>query len=315
MRHLFFIDPIEKLNIKKDSSLYLALSAKNRGESVYFLFEKDLAISNLEFQKMTVYEFTGTWLDDGPYLKSLQLTENKELVLTQTDIIHMRLDPPFDSRYLRNLWLLDFLKQKVDLKVVNCPRGIMNFHEKLSAYLLKDSIPSFVGIDVEKAVQFMNQRTETEFVLKPLDLFGGQGVEKVARAQLKDRFISKLNEIKAPIIVQPYQKSVEEGELRVIAFKGKILGSILKKPKSGDFISNIAAGGSFVEAHLNEHLKNKIESLSDDLFNQGLDLIAYDVLGETITEINLTCPGLLVEVAKATKLNLAQMILDSYLKS
>src|SRR5690606_22599222 len=107
MRQLLLIDPLEKLNIKKDSSLMLALAMQKQGIETYVFFEEDFSIQNQEAQKVRAHSFNGTLKDDGIYLGSFELKDSKILELTTSDIVHMRLDPPFDSRYLRILWMLD----------------------------------------------------------------------------------------------------------------------------------------------------------------------------------------------------------------
>jgi glutathione synthase len=146
-----------------------------------------------------------------------------------------------------------------------------------------------------------------EIVLKPLDLFSGLEVEKCARddKDLISIVESKANKLKGMFVIQPFLPAVFEGELRVITMNGKIIGTILKVPKKGEFISNIASGAQFKIAQLNPHLSSKIQKMAMKLKALGLIWVAFDVLGEVIQEANITCPGLLVETSHAAQKNLA----------
>ncbi len=310
MRHFLFIDPLEKLNIKKDSSLMLALNLKMAGVETFVFFKNDFSVNNLGAQKVRVYDFNGQFVENSFYLKSFVLRDPKIIELNESDIIHMRLDPPFDSRYLRTLWMLDHWVS-MGIKVMNSPRGIMNFNEKLYAYRTSGAVSSFVGESWSLAKEFVTTFPfEQEFILKPLDLYSGIGVEKISSPKLENRFREKVKELDGPIVLQPFVSAVSKGEMRTIYFKGKELGSILKIPKTGEFLSNIAQGAAFHKIELKHDLKNKCDEISNELASFGVDWIAFDILEDAITEVNITCPGLLVEVSHAHQKNLALEIIQ-----
>jgi glutathione synthase len=311
MRQLLLIDPIEKLNIKKDSSLMLALAMQRRGIETFVFFESDFAVHNLGLQKLKVHSFKGSLKQDQIYLESFTTTEERLIQLHSTDVIHMRLDPPFDSRYLRILWMLDHLNS-TGVKVMNNPRGIMNFNEKLFAYRTPGATPSFVGQSLKLAQEFVESLSSSPeaLILKPLDLYSGIGVEKLNLNQWEKRFVEKVKELAGPVIVQPFIGAVSQGEIRSIYFKGQELGTILKKPKSGEFLSNIAQGATFHAEKLSEKTRGQCEVISKELAENGVDWIAFDILGDSVQEVNITCPGLLVEVSYAHQKNLADVIID-----
>jgi len=311
MRQLLLIDPIEKLNIKKDSSLMLALAMQRKGVETYVFFEKDFAIHNQGVQKLTVHSFKGATKEDGIYLESFETTGAKVIELNSQDLIHMRLDPPFDSRYLRILWMLDDLCEQ-GIKVMNHPRGIMLFNEKLYAYRSKGAVASFVGSNVKLAAQFVEhlQPKPSALILKPMDLYSGIGVEKWPVTGWEERFEEKVNELNGPVIVQPFIEAVAQGEIRSLYFKGKEIGTILKTPKDGEFLSNIAQGATFGVHELSDLARSRAEAIVKELLNFGVDWVAFDILGDSITEVNITCPGLLVEVSYAHKKNLADVVIE-----
>jgi glutathione synthase len=310
MKHFVYINSFAKLNLKKDSSLFLALSMKELKKDVYLLFEEDLAWTQ-KTQPLKAHEFSGTIKEDF-YLENVTIGKAQWLIPKAGDTIHMRLDPPLDGNYLRALWLLKLWKER-GVHVLNDPSAIMLHNEKILAYNDENSVSTWIGQDPEAAFQFIqNLDTETkEVVLKPLDLFSGLGVEKWKRddAKLLERLKTKAQEVKGAFVVQPYLSQVEQGELRVIAYQGVILGSILKVPKKGEFISNIAHGGKFQTAKLTTDLEKRLKEVSLKLASIGLSWVAFDVLGDIIQEANVTCPGLLVEVSHAMKKNLAKELI------
>jgi glutathione synthase len=316
-RYIFFIDSIEKLNLKKDSSIYWAHGLKKLNYEVYFLFEEDFSISNVDYGSyVTLRNFQ---FQDDSHLESLLVTSSFKTDLTKGDVLLMRLDPPFDSRYLRYLWMLGILESK-GVRISNSPQGILKYHEKLTAYFYKeknaDQIPSLIGMNEESFLNFVKElKTKgfSEGILKPLDLYQGIGVEKFSltedEVQLKNFFKEKVNYYQGPLIIQPFLKGVELGEIRSLFFRGQELGSILKVPPPGKFLANIAQGASYRPINLEENIKEKCLEISKDLLMGGIDLIAFDILEGKISEVNVTCPGLMVEVAKAHSKNLVQTLL------
>jgi glutathione synthase len=314
MKHVFFIDPINKLSPKKDSSLMLASTMKQVGMEVYLLFEVDFYLNNKKTPEFQLYDFQAEFYDDGCYLKSFTLGSSVQKKLTPEDILHMRIDPPFDTRYLRYLWMLRFY-QSQGIRVVNSPVGILKFNEKLHAYAQPSSLASFVGSSVAEFMVFaesMKRDNHRELILKPLDLFQGIGVEKISldRPDLKEKFELKVIENNGPVVAQPFCKEVVSGEIRSLYFKGIELGSILKIPKKGEFLANIAQGADFHAIDLSPSVKNECNRICQELLEDGVDWVAFDIMGEHVSEINITCPGLLVEVSFAHKKNLARELIS-----
>jgi glutathione synthase len=314
MKHILFIDPLEKLNPKKDSTLMLATTMKNSGIEVYLLFEEDFYLSNKISPEFQLYDFTSEFYDDGCYIKSFKLGPKKQYKIMNSDIIHMRIDPPFDTRYLRYLWMLRFYQEQ-GIRVINSPDGILKFNEKLHAYTQKSSLASYVGSSADEFMKFaelMKSENHDELILKPLDLFQGMGVEKILISQsgLRSRFQAKVLENNGPIVAQPFCKEVTSGEIRSLYFKGIELGSILKVPKKGEFLANIAQGADFHAIELTTSVKNECNRICAELLDEGIDWVAFDIMGEHVSEVNITCPGLLVEVSFAHKKNLARQIIE-----
>jgi len=314
MRQLLLIDSLEKLNVKKDSSMMLGLAMQRRGIECYVFFESDFAITNQGPPKLTVHSFKGSLKEDQIYLESFETTAQKVIELNQDDVIHMRLDPPFDSHYLRVLWMLDHLCSQ-GIKVMNHPRGIMFFNEKLYAYRKEGSFPSYVGENLKLAQQFVQSLDPCPdaLIIKPMDLYSGLGVEKLSVSNWEKRFEEKVVELGGPVIVQPFIGAVTKGEVRSLYFKQKEIGTILKTPKDGEFLSNIAQGATFGTHELSDLARARCEAIVRELASFEVDWVAFDILADSVTEVNITCPGLLVEVSYALNKNLADTIIDMML--
>jgi len=289
----------------------LALSLKKRGIETYVFFEKDFSIHNNPIQKLRVHSFEGHFREDQIYLANFETSGEKVIELNSSDVIHMRLDPPFDSRYLRILWMLDHLVA-MGIRVMNDPRGIMIFNEKLYAYRTPGATPSYIGQNLNLARQFVQQlQPKPDYlILKPMDLYSGLGVEKLSVNNWETRFEEKVVELLGPVIVQPFIEAVTSGEVRSIFFKGHELGTILKTPKDGEFLSNIAQGATFHAEELSPKTRIQCEDIVQELQKFGVDWVAFDILGDSVQEVNITCPGLLVEVSYAFNKNLAYELID-----
>jgi glutathione synthase len=308
-KQIFFINELDQLVIKKDSTLLWALSAQERGHEAYLLFEQDLYYQNSSVLKFDLYEFKGTINPSTFYIDHFEVLDKKPLSIESSDVIHMRIDPPFDTRYTRYLWILGAL-ESAGVTVKNKPSAILNNNEKLTAFCEESSLKSCITSKVSQFEQFCEELKydgHDNIIIKPLDLYQGMGVEKLHLHDLsssKKSFKELVAVSKGPIITQPFYEQINAGEIRAGYFKGKELGSILKVPKEGEFLANIAQGASFDTVELSAHQKGLCEKISKELHLQGADLVAFDLLGDYVSEVNITCPGLLVETSKAHGKNL-----------
>ena len=315
MIHVFFIDALTKINVKKDSSLFLALTLKQEEDSIFILLEEDFYISNAKALSMECYDFSGEITEDF-YVEKFKLKNKRYITLDESVIFHMRIDPPYDSRYQRYLWMQRFC-ESTGVIFLNNPLGIMKYNEKLCAYARPSSLESFVGESIKGAKDFcedLKTKGHKEVILKPLDLFQGIGVEKCSIEKWETEFLRKCKDFNGPIIIQPFDKSVEKGEIRTTFFNAKEIGTMIKVPRKGDYLSNIAQGASFYNYLLEDDLRVECKKICDLLFKDGVYWIAFDILGKNISEVNITCPGLLLETSKAAGKNLAIPIIEELRK-
>lgn len=303
MRHIIFLDPLEKLKVEKDSTLLLA-QALALGREVYLLFEDDFYFTNTDTNKVRVYNF-----------EDFSLTTSQDISWRPGDVLHMRIDPPFDSRYMRYLWMLLSLEKK-GVQVLNSPRGLFAFNEKLYAYQRAESLPSFVGAALGPFLAFVDslRRKYQDLIVKPLDLYQGIGVEKWpldgGDDGLEEKFLAKVKELGGPLVVQPFFEGISEGEVRAIFFQGQEIGHILKVPPEGSFLANIVQGARYTPYTLSRQQLRLCQEICRDLSCEGVHWVAFDLMGDIISEVNITCPGLLVEASRAHKENLATKIVE-----
>lgn len=313
MIHVLLIDPLEKLSIKKDTSLLLAATLKQADESVYLMFPRDFYFGNDEALSLRVFAFESSLSTKIGYVEHLSLTEETNLPLNEKVVLHFRLDPPFDTNYLRYLWMIRGVQKLCGVRVINDPGEVCQLNEKMIAYEDSEAVPTYVGASTSGFQQFclrMEDKGVRELILKPLDLYQGIGVEKVALADALECFEKKCLEYKGAVVAQPFLKEVAQGEKRSIYFAGEHLGTILKVPPQGEFLANIAQGATYDACPLTSDEEKICRSMALELAEKGVPWVAFDLLGGKVQEANITCPGLLVEVSHALEKNLALTIIE-----
>tara|TARA_B100000925_G_scaffold291479_1_gene279692 strand:- start:17427 stop:18359 length:933 start_codon:yes stop_codon:yes gene_type:complete len=308
MKHVILIDPLKKLILKKDSTLLFSKSLVDSKNDVFFLFREDFCISNIDsYIDVSVPTFeTGS----SSEITCVKLDQTKVKV-TSDVCFHMRLEPPFDTNYLRVLWMLKFIQSK-GARVINDPSGIMNFQEKIFPMEAQKTTPTAVIRSFEQFKVFaQNLPKEREFILKPLDLFQGLGVTKVDISKFSDiEFVKLSNDFGGLLIVQPYLKKIEHGEIRSTFYAGQEIGSILKTPPKGSFLANIAQGASYEKINLKPNVRDECKRAAKFLNEKGVPWVAFDLLDGKISEANTTCPGLIYETSVAHGENLADKIVE-----
>lgn len=313
MTHIILIDPLDNLVIKKDSSLLLALSLQEMGNKVFLLFANDLSITNEgKLPQLPMYTFSGNYKPNDFYIENFTLGSPQRYSIQVNDMLHMRLDPPFDQRYLQTLWLLSCMED-LGLRILNSPKGLLQFNDKLSAYFFEQhGLPSFVGsgwVQLAEFVSRMQMMGHQNFILKPLDQFQGFGVIKVSANDLTEPYLQTYQQKNGKIIIcQPFIEEIASGEIRSIFFAGKELATILKVPPAGSYLANIAQGAKFHLTELSDPVRQQCIRMCQQLQRHGILWVAFDILNDQLSEINVSCPGLLVELSHAKKQNLAHDI-------
>jgi len=306
MKIAFLTDPLASFNIKKDSTFVMMREAARRGHEIYAFGPGDMAYSGAQIvAQVQQVHLTGetNWY---------QADAAKEHRLTDFDAIVQRKDPPFDMEYVYGTYLLE-LAELNGARVFNKPAAIRNHNEKLSiAQFPQFTAPTVVTRDESRIRRFHAEHHT--IILKPLDGMGGTGVFKVGVDGLNlGAIIETLTDNgKRTIMVQRYIPDITKGDKRILLIGGKVVPYSLARIPQGDEIrGNLASGGVGVAQPLTAGDIKIAEALAPILAQRGLLLVGCDVIGNYLTEINVTSPTCFQEISDQTGFDVAAMFIDA----
>tara|TARA_B100000686_G_scaffold53298_1_gene57517 strand:+ start:1046 stop:2008 length:963 start_codon:yes stop_codon:yes gene_type:complete len=310
MKFVFILDELSSIKIDKDSSFAMMVEAASRGYRLFVIKQEDLFWKNGEtFGISCSIELTGQADIGSDWYK---IVEIGEAPLQEYDAVLMRKDPPVNMEYIYSTYLLE-LAEKQGVCIINSPQGIRNHNEKLSIAKFPQFIaPTLVTRQHSLIREFLDEYHD--IILKPLDGMGGAGIFHVNDV---DHNISVIidtltNYGDKTIMAQRYIPEISEGDKRILLVDGKPVPYALARiPKKGESRANLAAGGSGVVQPLTSRDYAIAEALGPYLHNQGLMLVGLDVIGEYLTEINVTSPTCMQEISKLTDFNIAGLMIDS----
>lgn len=310
MKIAVVMDPISKINFKKDSTLLLLQEAQNRNHSIFYIEPQDLFFKgntpSALCSDISVQMNPEKWFD---------LKNTKELPLIDMDVILMRQDPPFDMEYVVNTYILE-AAEKQGVRVINRPSSLRSFNEKIAILeYLEFCTETIVSSNEEVIIDFIKKNQKV--VLKPLNLMGGQGVIKLNfnDSKLKEAIDISTEHFKQKVMVQAFIDRVYEGDRRILIINGKASEfAVVRTPAKGEFRGNLAAGGIATTEPLNKRDKEIAEFLSEDLVAKGVSIAGLDIVGGFLTEINITCPTCFRELQDQQGINLTANLFD-YIES
>ena len=299
------MDPIQSVDISGDSTFALMLEAQARGHSLFHYHVNSLAWWDGTLfatgQDVAVRDEKGNHFTLG---------ETRRIDLATQDVVHMRQDPPFDMGYITATHLLERIHPKT--LVVNDPVEVRNAPEKLFIMRYSDLMPpTLITRDPKELDAF--RREHGFIILKPLFGNGGAGIFKTSH---DDQNFSSLLEMfaqlfKEPIVAQRYLPEVRAGDKRIILVDGKPVGAINRVPAAHDHRSNMHAGGRAEPATLTKREHEICEAIGPDLKKRGLIFTGIDVIGDYMTEINVTSPTGIRQVKKFGGADIAALIWDA----
>ena len=278
------MDPLETLDRTSDTTLALIEAAHRRGHRV-----RHCGASDLEWAGNTV-QASATSLEPGDLDDTTGVPRSPERVnLADSDAVLIRTDPPFDRAYLHMTLLLDGITEHT--VVINHPRGLRDANEKLYALRFPEiTPPTIVSADRERIIGFAAEHDAA--VVKPIDGHGGRGVMVVRPGDANA--VSIVDTLTArgatPVVVQEYLAEISSGDKRILLLDGEPLGAILRLPAENDFRANLCAGGDARAVELDERDHRIIETLAPSLRHDGLAFVGIDVVGGLLTEVNVTSP-------------------------
>ncbi|WP_170350578.1 glutathione synthase [Ruegeria atlantica] len=302
MKIAFQMDPIGAVDINADSSFRLAEEAQARGHMLFFYSPDQLAYQEGRItargQDMKVQRVAGNPAELGP---------EREVDLAEFDVIWLRQDPPFDMHYITSTHLLDRLKGQV--LVVNDPFWVRNYPEKLLVLDFPNlTPPTTIARDLQTIKAFKEKHGDV--ILKPLYGNGGAGV---FRLDANDRNLTSLHELftgfsREPLIVQKFLPDVSNGDKRVILVDGEAVGAINRVPAKGETRSNMHVGGRPEKIGLSERDREICAAIGPLLKEKGQIFVGIDVIGDYLTEINVTSPTGIQELERFDDVNIAEKI-------
>ncbi|HIQ15553.1 MAG TPA: glutathione synthase [Leucothrix sp.] len=300
------MDPINLINIKKDSSFAMMLEAQRRGHTLYYMLQSDMFVKNgIVYAKMyslSIFDNADKWyeLDDG-----------LERPLHELSTILMRKDPPFDMEYIYSTYLLELAEKKGCL-IVNRPASIRSANEKLfTAWFPECSPETLVTKDMERIKAFHEELKH--IVVKPLDGMGGSMIFQIREGDTnKNVIIEAITQNGTQtIMAQRFLPEYKAGDKRILLINGEPFPHGLARiPAEGEGRGNLAAGASYKGVDLTEREYEICRIVGPTLKEMGLMFVGLDVIGDYLTEINVTSPTCIRELDTIYSANIAGLLMD-----
>jgi len=301
------MDPIAAVKTEKDTSFRLLLEAQARGYQCFYLEMGDLVIDNgqpMAFAKeVSVRDQTSDFYS---------LSDSHYRPLEDFDVIMMRKDPPFDSEFLYATHILELAEQRGSL-VVNKPQSLRDCNEKLFTSWFADSIADTLVSSRADVIKAFHKK-HGDVILKPLDGMGGASIFKVgADGSNLGVIIETLTEKgQRYAMVQKYLPEIKDGDKRILIINGEpVPYSLARIPSAGETRGNLAAGGSGRAQPLSDSDWALARKVAPELKKRGLIIVGLDVIGDRITEINVTSPTCMREIENAYDINIAEMVFQA----
>ena len=307
MKIAFVADPLDTFKIAKDSTFAMMTEAASRGHELYAFGHGDLLFDGHEV-KAGVSHITLTGKSDDWYQQQAPVLRS----LNEFDAVVERTDPPFDMEYVYATYMLE-RAQDNGARVFNRPGAIRSHNEKFAITGFTQFIaPTLVTSDMARIRAFHEQHKD--IILKPLDGMGGAGILRIAAdgLNLGSAIEMLTHHGERTIMAQRYIPEIVKGDRRVLVIAGKVVPYCLARvPQAGEVRGNLAAGGMGVAMPISEREREIAETLGPILFERGLLLVGLDVIGNYLTEINVTSPTCFQEITQQTGFNVAGMFIDA----
>lgn len=308
MRLAFIVDPLAELKAYKDSSVAMMRAAERRGHEVWILQAETLQWSQSGGVRGEAVRLHTRPDDHDWYREAAQ----EGVALKDFDGVLMRKDPPFDMEYVTATWLLERAEAE-GAKVFNRPRALRDHSEKLSiAEFPQFTVPTLVSRNGAVLQRFIDEQRDV--VVKPLDGMGGSSIFRVHRFEPnRNVIIETLTQLgQRTVMAQRFLPEIGDGDKRILLVGGKVVPYCLARiPKAGETRGNLAAGGTGVARELTPRDRQIAETLAPILAARGLFLVGLDVIGDSLTEINVTSPTCMVEIQQQTGFDVAGTVITA----
>ena len=303
----FILDPIEGLNTKKDTSLAIIQAAQDKGWSTFYLLQTSMRLQGSEVranvQKLQIDLSKPAWY---------QLDAAEDIALSELDAVVMRKDPPFDMNYIYSTYLLE-KAEKQGVLVVNKAASLRGCNEKLFATEFKDCCPPLLVSSQQEALKAFHAQYQ-DVIYKPLD---GMGGSSIFRAKPGEHNLSVILETlthqqQIPIMAQKYLPEIVDGDKRILVVNGEAVPFCLARiPSQGETRGNLAAGGRGKVRELSERDRWIVAQVAPELKKRGLLFVGLDVIGDYLTEINVTSPTCVREIDRDAGTDIGAMLINA----
>jgi glutathione synthase len=298
------MDPLESINIKSDSTYILALEAQKRGYRLFHYLPENLIYENGRVSALgNIFKL---FPDKKIFFKK---SKTQKIFLDDYDVVLVRQDPPFNMSYITATYLLEMVSNKT--LILNDPKSIRDNPEKLSMFNFKNIIPpTLISKNIQQCFNFQKKYKKT--IIKPLYGNGGDGISKLEGTSivLKRKILKLINRYKQPIVMQKYLSEIKEGDRRIILIDGEYAGSVARIPKKGSVTANFHTGGTAKKVGLVRRDKKICNILKPFLKKNKLFFTGIDVIGNYLTEINVTSPTGIQEINRLNGARLEKFFWD-----
>jgi len=301
----FQMDHVSTIHIEGDSTFALGLEAQKRGHMLYHWEPNALQLRDgmvrAKIEEMTLQDVKGDHFTLG---------ERVDTDLSELDVIQLRQDPPFDMAYITTTHILERIHP--DTLVVNDPASVRNAPEKILVTEFADLMPeTLITRDFDAITDF--RREMGDIIIKPLYGNGGAGVFLLPEADMNFTSLLEMfdQQFREPLIAQRYLKEVRGGDKRIILVDGEPVGAINRVPAETDARSNMHVGGRAEHSELTKREREICERIAPTLKEQGFIFVGIDVIGDYMTEINVTSPTGIREVKKFSGTDIASLVWDA----
>jgi len=304
MRFVFVMDPLDRVSPDKDTTYAFIEAAQARGHESLHCLHSDLSTRRGKaFARVRGVSTSATE-------PRIALTgEPRDMPLEDVDAVLVRKDPPFDRAYLYATLMLDHAHGPL---IVNEPRGLRDANEKLYAMNFSEWMPTTIVTNDRDTILRFVEEVGGHAIIKPLDGAGGVGVLQLVKSDKNARGIIDVVtfEGKRLAMVQQFLPSVTEGDKRILLLDGEPLGAILRVPRGDDIRSNIHVGGNVVPCELTSRERDLVRAMAPRLRKDGLYFVGLDVIGEHLTEVNVTSPTGIQELGRFTGTKPAARVIE-----
>ncbi|MFP6605420.1 MAG: glutathione synthase [Myxococcota bacterium] len=301
----FVMDPIESVSIDEDTSFVLMLEAQNRGHEVLYIDPAELSVSEgrpvARVTPVSLRREHGNHVDKRP--------SRLAVLDEEVDVAFQRVDPPVDADYIAATQILDLCRQTI---VLNAPRAVLAFNEKLFALRYADLMPETIVTRRAAELRDFQAKMGGRIVVKPLDGKGGEGIFQLLDG---DPNLSSILEQATSFdtrwaMGQQFMPEVSQGDKRILLLEGEVLGALLRVPADGDLRANLHVGARAVKTEITPADQQIVERLGPDLKAQGLFFVGIDVIGGKLTEINVTSPTGMQEIDRLDGVCLETQVIE-----